>query len=210
MPSVDLLFPMIGSRIPTDHCYSLYSALSRLLPRLHSGEVPFSLAPITGHYAGNGQLMLDPRYSHLRLRLPVEHIPDVLPLAGKSLHLMGEAVQVGAPHVRAILPVNSLFSHAVTFKHATEEAAFQNAARRKLDDLGVAGRLELPRVPFGVRQGEPRRHVMRIKERAIICFGLLIHDLTPTESLLLQEKGLGGRRRMGAGLFLPATEAELL
>ena len=33
MFAVDLLFPVIGKRLPTDHAYPLYSAVSGLLPR---------------------------------------------------------------------------------------------------------------------------------------------------------------------------------
>jgi CRISPR-associated protein Cas6 len=45
---------------------------------------------------------------------------------------------------------------------------------------------------------------MRVKDKLVVCFPLLVHDLSPEESLRLQEEGLGGRRRMGGGVFLPA------
>src|SRR5262249_21304034 len=60
--------PVIGRRLPTDHAYALYSAISRLLPRLHGGEVPFGLAPVTGEYVGDGQMLLDPQRSTPRPR----------------------------------------------------------------------------------------------------------------------------------------------
>src|SRR4051812_40054960 len=82
MPKIDLLFPVIGSRLPTDHGYPLYSALSRILPRLHEGTLPFGLLPISGQYAGNGLLSLNVRESRLRLRVDTNDIPALLPLAG--------------------------------------------------------------------------------------------------------------------------------
>jgi CRISPR-associated protein Cas6 len=208
MPSIDLVFPVIGSRLPTDHSYPLYSSISHLLPALHQKEVDFALSPITGSYAGSGQLLLDPRSSRLRVRIKIEHISQVLPLAGKQLRVMGQKIQLGAPTIHALSPSSSLIAHAVTIKHATEEEAFLVAARKKLDELQIAGRLELPRIPVGAHQGETRRQVMRIKDAAVICFALLVHDLGCEESIRLQEVGLGGRRRMGAGVFVRATEAE--
>jgi len=48
MPRIDLLFPDLKSRLPTDRGYPLYSALSRILPRLHDGTLPFRLMPNCG------------------------------------------------------------------------------------------------------------------------------------------------------------------
>ena len=35
MPYVDLAFRMTGTKVPVDHGYALYSAISRLLPEIH-------------------------------------------------------------------------------------------------------------------------------------------------------------------------------
>jgi hypothetical protein len=37
----------------------------------------------------------------------------------------------------------------------------------------------------------------------VVGFGLQVEGLKPTASQVLQEQGLGGRRHMGCGLFLP-------
>ena len=42
-------------------------------------------------------------------------------------------------------------------------------------------------------------------QNTIVGFALAIHDLTDEGSILLQESGLGGRRRMGCGFFQPIT-----
>ncbi len=46
----------------------------------------------------------------------------------------------------------------------------------------------------------------RIKEVRIVGFALLVEGLRPDESLRLQEVGLGGRRHLGCGVFVPAQE----
>jgi CRISPR-associated endonuclease/helicase Cas3 len=79
----------------------------------------------------------------------------------------------------------------------------------KLDALGVGGHAEVPRIPSGPRRGEPERKVVRVKQNALVCYPLRVSGLTAAESLRLQEAGLGGRRRMGGGFFLPIRGAEV-
>lgn len=203
---VDLFFSVVGSFLLTDHGFPMYSAISRLLPRVHEGIIPVAIAPVTGQYIGEGRLQIDPKYSRLRVRLPLQHVPEVLPLAGKSFQIMGQRIHLGVPQIRALEPASALFARTVTIKHATEPDAFLAAARKQLDTLRVGGQLEIPVGGFGAHVGEPHRHVMRIKDSRIVCFSLLVRGLNPDESLRLQESGLGGRRRMGGGLFVPATE----
>lgn len=204
MPPVDLLFPVIGSRLPTDHAYPLYSALSHLLPEVHAGNTLLGLAPVSGEYAGDGQLALSPQRSRLRLRVSADSIPSLLPLAGKQVRVLGQRIQFGVPQVEALRPSETVYSHAVTIKHALDESAFLEAARRQLDALGIGGEAELARIRRGERRGEVRRSVIRIKGDAVVCFGLLVSGLGADESLKLQTHGIGGRRSMGAGFFLPA------
>jgi CRISPR-associated protein Cas6 len=208
MTTVDLLFPVVGARLPTDHCYLLYSAISRLLPDVHDGSVPFSMAPVTGQYVGNGLIQLDPRRSRLRLRLADSDIPRLIPLAGKGFQLMRHQVRLGVPQVRALEPSPSLYARTVAIKHATDVASVCTAARRQLDEIKIGGRV---RVPDHVVKGgsiEPQRRVLRIKEAIIVGYALLVEGLTDEESLRLQEVGLGGRRRMGCGFFVPAHEED--
>jgi len=58
--------------------------------------------------------------------------------------------------------------------------------------LGIRGKL-----------GLGRRRVMRIKDKTIVGFQVVVAELTAEESITLQEHGLGGRRRMGCGIFVP-------
>jgi hypothetical protein len=47
MPYVDLAFRLTGSKVPVDHGYALYSAISRLLPEIH-GAKNIGVHPIRG------------------------------------------------------------------------------------------------------------------------------------------------------------------
>jgi CRISPR-associated protein Cas6 len=73
-----------------------------------------------------------------------------------------------------------------------------------LTNLGIGG---TARVPEGIdRDGRkaPIRRVVRVKGVRIVCYSLLVDGLNPDESLRLQEHGIGGRRRLGCGVFIPA------
>jgi CRISPR-associated protein Cas6 len=48
-----------------------------------------------------------------------------------------------------------------------------------------------------------RRRVINIAGKKVVGFALDVSELSPESSLKLQEQGLGGRRHMGCGLFLP-------
>jgi CRISPR-associated protein Cas6 len=208
MTTIDLLFPVVGTRLPADHGYGLYSALSRTLPCLHDAGVRFGLAPITGPHIGDGLLQIDPSQSRLRLRLSAADIPHVLLLAGKGLDVLGHRIRLGVPQIEPLHPAPSLIARTVAIKKATEVGSFLQVARLQLDELGIAGK---PRVPEHLdKRGhrEPIRRILRIKNVRIVAFSLLVEGLTPEESVRLQEAGLGGRRHLGCGVFLPARLEE--
>ena len=209
MTIIELHFPVLDTSIPTDHGYGLYSALSRLLPSLHEKTFPAAIGPIAGDYIGQGMMRMN-SHSRLRLRLPTEMIPTVLPLAGRQLDLEGQKVRLGVPQVRALIPAASLVAKIVTIKGFKEPAAFLDAVRRQLAELEIAGEPAIPLIQEGPRAGEPRRRILRIKDKRVVGFTLQVTGLTAEESLNLQEKGLGGRPKMGCGFFVAmGARAEL-
>lgn len=195
MPHIDLAFRLTGSTVPVDHGYALYAALSRIAPELHAAQ-EIGVHPIRGVYGGDGKLHLTD-FSRLILRLPDEQIRTYLKLAGKQLEVDSHFLRVGVPEVRALLPVVSLRARLVTIKGFMEEAAFVAAAQRQLATSGIAGELH---------RGD--RRTFRVKDKQVVGFEIGITGLTAEESLTLQEKGLGGRRRMGCGVFVPTKGGE--
>ncbi|WP_320688532.1 type I-MYXAN CRISPR-associated protein Cas6/Cmx6 [Gemmata algarum] len=206
-PVVDLVFPVRGGSVPTDHAYPLYGALSGAVPAFHDAQQSLRFAPLTGVRDEAGRLRLAP-WSRLRVRLPAEAIPNVLPLAGRALDIAGARVALGAPSVEALVPAPALESWLVTFKHGEEPAAFLAATRARLTELGVAGEPAVRAFESGPRAGEVRRRVVRVSGAAIVGYALLVSGLTAEESIRLQECGLGGRTKIGCGFFLPAREAK--
>ena len=50
-----------------------------------------------------------------------------------------------------------------------------------------------------------KRRTLRIKDKEVIGYEILIEGLMAEDSLDIQEQGIGGRRHMGCGLFVPAV-----
>lgn len=200
MPVVDLSFVLEGTTIPLDHGYSLFSGLSRIVPELH-GDRRIGVHPIRGRQSAPGVLsMIDG--SRLKLRLLSEEIAPLIALAGQALDLEGHQVRMGIPRVEGLVPAANLASRMVTFRHALDPSAFEADVRRELARLGIIATPQLvpsTRKPF---EDQPLRRVMRIKEKKIIGFALRVFGLTAEDSIRLQEEGLGGRRRMGCGVFV--------
>ncbi|HLN27217.1 MAG TPA: type I-MYXAN CRISPR-associated protein Cas6/Cmx6 [Gemmataceae bacterium] len=198
---VDLHFPALGESLDSDHGYDLYAALAGLVPRLHEESCKIRIGPIRGSYTGNGSLRLDSRFSRLRLRLAAEEIPPVLQLAGKAIDVGGNRLRLGVPQVRNLSPAPNVVARLVTIKGFTEPGPFLEAVQRQLTALGITGKPGIPQVIDGPRAGELRRRVIRVKDKYVIGFPMIVTGLAGEESIRLQESGLGGRAKMGCGFF---------
>ncbi len=193
MPYLDLAFRLNGSTVPVDHGYALYAALSRILPEIHETE-NVGVHPIRGIYSGNGELQLSD-FSRLILRLPDEEIRFCLKLAGKRLEMDGHPLSVGVPEIRMLLPVANLRARLVTIKGFLNEEEFLEAVKRQLQNLNIDCETVLG-----------QRGTFRVKDKQVVGFEVVVAGLTAEDSVKLQEHGLGGRRKMGCGVFVPSKE----
>lgn len=207
--NVELAFLLTGDTLPVDHGYALYGALSRVLPEVHTDALPVAVGSVHGSPTGNGKLRIG-ECSRLRIRAPASLIGALLPLAGKALDVDGCRLRIGVPSVYPLVPAPLLSAAMVTIKNAVEPDAFLAAVRADLVALDIKGRPELPIIEdkTSPHAGKPRRRVLRIKDNVIVGYALRVGGLTAEESLLLQERGLGGRRKMGCGWFTPVREDE--
>lgn len=192
---VDLWFPVVGRTLPSDHGYVLYGAFCRALPELHEADW-WGLHTVRGTRVMAGTISLS-RAPRVGIRLPAERIPMVLPLAGRRIDVAGHVVGLGAPTVEALAPVAALSTRVATIKPLMEVEPFVLGAQRQLAEMGVGGAVAL-----GARK------IVRIGGRNVVGFSVRVTGLSPEASIRLQEKGLGGRRHMGCGVFR-RSEAEL-
>ncbi len=201
-PHIELSFSVIGQTLPADHGYGLYSAIAHLCSGIHEQE-GVSIQTISGEPDREGKIYLS-RQSRLKIRLPYEpeKIALVLPLAGQQLTIGKHEIQLGIPQIFPLYPVDKLRSRIVTIKKFQEPEPFKEAAQRQLDALGIQGNLLLPLN----EAGEPSRKAIKIKTYSVVGFSLIVTDLNDEDSLKLQAVGLGGKHRMGCGIFAPLPQ----
>lgn len=192
MTSIDICF-RVNSRatFPVDHCYALVGAVSRLIPEAHAGN-GFAIAPIPGKQIGARRMQLDER-SRFVIRTAPERIAQFLPLAGKTIDVFGSKLLLGVPSILPLIPSASMRARMVTIKGFFEPESFRDAVRRQLDQLEVGGcEIEIS-----------RQRTLRIKSNEIVGFETSLHGLADSDSLTVATYGVGGRRHMGCGFFVP-------
>lgn len=197
-PFVDVAFQIRGRYVPLDHGYSVFGAVSRVVPHLHN-ESRWGIHPIYGRRIGPGRLLLM-KQSALTLRAPSEHISMLLALAGKNLDIAGTQVLVGVPRIFPLRPhpvVRARFVTVKKFKGEPDE--FEQALRRQLRQLDIG---DSAHVKIGSRR------VMKVGGHTVVGFQVAIESLAERDSLRLQVSGLGGRRHMGAGVFLASSDED--
>jgi CRISPR-associated endonuclease/helicase Cas3 len=188
---IDLAFPLIGDRVPRDHGYALFGALCRALGNLHGSDW-LAVHPLRGRPAPDGTLVLPGRQTGLLLRLLPVEIPRVLPLTGQVLDICGHRLQVGRATVQGLAPASSLTARLVVIKGFLEPAPFLDAVQRQLAGMEVEAEVEIG-----------RRRVLNINGDRVVGFEVTLRGLSMEGSLRVQYAGLGGRQRMGCGVFTP-------
>lgn len=190
---VDCAFELRGECIPLDHGYALYSALCATAaagPWLHSAE-QVAIQLIRGDYVSPGLLRLTDK-SRLRIRLAATVLPNVLTLAAGSIQLDGHELRIGVPQTRLLRPSVALYAHVVTTRNGDDEARFDAEVGAQLERLGIRAKAT-----------RGKRRVVRVKDKTVVGHSLLVSELSADHSLRLQASGLGGRRKMGCGVFIP-------
>ena len=198
---VDVAFKVTGeSSIPIDHGYGLFAGISKVFQPMHE-DVDWGVHPIWGQQSLPGHMRLS-RNSRVRIRVAADQIAALLPLAGKTIDVRGKSIRLGVPEVHILQPATSLHARYVTIKGYEEARGFEEAVGRQLD--AIVDAKDRPQITVEVG---PRR-IMRVRQYTIVGFQLALHDLTDEASLTIQNRGIGGKRKMGAGIFTPVKQGD--
>lgn len=189
-PFVDMCFQIMGSKVAVDHGFALHTALSRVLPHFHDDD-NIGLKLLRGKYTSDGFLDISP-YTEMVLRLPVSRISKYIPLAGKQLNVMGENVMVGTLKSKGLVPAVALYAHVVTTRNGQNIERFSHEIARQMKTLEVQGKFQVG-----------KRRTFQVHGKQVVGYAMLVSELNAQESIILQENGLGGRRKMGCGFFEP-------
>jgi CRISPR-associated protein Cas6 len=201
---LDLTFKLKGAPIPLDNGYTIYSALSRICPPLHELDL-VGIHPIAGIPTRNNFLELTPR-STLKIRLHHLQIPLIYPyLTAQTFNIGHNAYQLNIPDYHPLVASDSLYARLVIITGFQDPPSFLDAVQRQLETLHIQGRVEL----LTRRDGTPQRRQLTINKQGksfkVRGFGVKISELNQEESLRLQVRGIGGKRKMMCGVFVAAT-----
>ncbi len=196
-PYIELTFAVIGQSLPIDHGYQLYSALKHRLMQLKDWD-DISIKTISGKLDRDtrNQLNLTDR-SKLLIRLPSEKVPFVYSFSGKALSIGKHKIRLGIPEMNFLQPKSRLRSHIVLIRGYEEPNEFLAAAKRQIEALNISADIKL----VCKKDGTPKPKTIRVKQ-TLVGFGIEANNLSETDSIILQEKGLGGKHKMGCGVFV--------
>ncbi|MDZ8261048.1 type I-MYXAN CRISPR-associated protein Cas6/Cmx6 [Nostoc sp. ChiQUE01b] len=201
-PFVELCFPVRGRCIPADHNYALFAACVHIIPEIRYSTA-LSILTIPGFADKQGKILLTEQ-SCFRVRVPITQLSLIYKLAGKSIRLGIHDIQIGIPEIFTLKPANTLRARIVVIKGHTEPESFLNAAQRQIDNLEISGKLSIP----VDKKGELSRKTLKVKRYTIVGFTTEISQLSNEDSLKLQQWGIGGKRHLGCGYFLPCKRGK--
>jgi len=198
-PIVELSFKVHGKAIPIDHGYGLYSAISHKFSQVHAIAQGLSVQNINGFIDAHQSVIRINETSQLKIRTETQQIPLIYPLANKQLYIGKHEIRLGIPEISFIIPFPNLHSRITVIKGHREPEGFLQAAQRQVDKLEISGELRLA----AKTEGSPKRKTIKIKRHTVVGFGLEILNLSDDDSLILQSFGVGGKHKMGCGIFVP-------
>jgi len=191
--AVDAIFSVEGQTLPREHAQPLQKSLCGLFPWLAHDPVA-AVMPLKV-VDGDAEMATLPRRLQLVLRVMNSRMPDVLAVAGREVSVAGCVLRLDKPHFRELRPHATLYAYKVA-SAGNGELAFMETMDQELARLSIRGERVCG-----------KRSQMVVAGQVLETFSLMLHALTPDQSLRLQQSGLGPHRLLGCGVFVPHKSA---
>jgi len=195
----DLVFSLRGSQLRIDHAHALAEALRGRLKLETCQRIGVHGVHMAG--SGNGwnrpeqsdaELPLSKR-TRLAIRVHRDDHEEVASLSRQTLQLGEQQLRLGDSTIRKLSSLGCLYARAVCCDREQSESDFLAQVAASLRGLGI----DVAKMICG-RSGEIQGRGGSLFTRA-----LMVADLTPGESVTLQQRGLGDDGLLGCGLFVP-------
>ena len=199
---VDVLFTVDCKRLPVDHSYALSAALRSALPWMaddpaigvHAVHVAGSQNGWERPEHGTDQHLILSRRTKLTIRVSRERMDALIDeLRGANLDVAGCPLTVGEGKIRPLSKETTIFARYVLARARGNEEQFLSWAADELGAMGIHMRKALCGKETPLETPEGILHTR----------SLMLAGLTQEESVRLQQVGLGPRREMGCGIFIP-------
>ncbi|MDM8565514.1 type I-MYXAN CRISPR-associated protein Cas6/Cmx6 [Candidatus Halobeggiatoa sp. HSG11] len=196
---VDIAFTIDCRCLPLDHAYNLSHEICTALPWFEQ-EPLAGLHLIRGGESNHGWhrpespdsiLYLSHRIK-LTLRLPETCIDKAQALCGMTLDIDGYPLHIKTAKVKPIRKVRNLLArHIITESEISEETFVDNMVIQLTKSgidcrKAVCGKTDNIKTPTG----------------NLFTRSLMLADLEPKASILVQQQGLGTGRKIGCGIFV--------
>jgi len=201
---IDLSYVVKCKCLPLEHMQELYESLSTVLPQL-KGDKFAGIHPINGSESGNGwersddpnELIYLSRRQKMTIRISKDYLQDAENLVGKTINVAGYEVELGKTSIKKLSDLPTTFCRSIMIDSRMDEDDFLQWAFNELKSLDItvnkmmAGKERVVQLPNG---GER------------VTRSLMVAELKQSESVLLQQHGLGEGRKLGCGIFLPQKD----
>ncbi|TEU22479.1 MAG: type I-MYXAN CRISPR-associated protein Cas6/Cmx6 [Gammaproteobacteria bacterium] len=199
----DAVFNIHSKVLPIDHAYSLSQALLSELPWLaevNAGVHDISVADGNGWEQDHESGFYYPsKRSKLSIRIPKEKLDTVSSLVGKTLNLGEYEIEVvKALKSKLMSDMQIVFAKYVACVENDSEEDFLQTSFNQLQALGIQ--------PKKMMAGLEKK--ITTPDGIIHTRSLMVADLRKSESVKLQEQGIGEHRLLGCGLFVPQKGIE--
>ena len=199
--ALDLLFKISCSSLPLDHGYELSQQILKHVPWLEN-EAMAGIHQIHVAESANGWMRPDDpendilcvsRRTKMTLRVPVNRLDDIRALTGQTLNIKGHAVKVGDFTTRKLSKLTTIFARYVDTQGKRDENEFLEDMFQLLLDKGI----KVKKMMSGLLLAH------HSADGEILTRKLMLSDLDVQQSMLLQEQGIGDKKMLGMGIFLP-------
>ena len=133
----------------------------------------------------------------IAIHITSEKVSFVYSFGGKSLTIGKRKIRLGIPEMNFLQPKLKLRSHIVVIRGYEEPNGFLEAAKRQAEGLNIRADLKL----ISKKDGTAKPKTVKVKQ-ILVGFGIEANNLSKADSIVLQEKGLGGKHKMGCGVFV--------
>jgi CRISPR-associated protein Cas6 len=203
---IDLAFQLPGGRLPVDHAYALFRAISAALPWFEN-EPGARLHQI--HTAATGSGWMRPeesssdelhlsRRTRLKLRLPATRAEAAMALSGCVMDVGGYALTPGAGKIVPLTPAGTLLARHVVCEDGEDESGFVARLDQLLHECGVNGTTLIC----------GRAHRIVTADATLHTRSLVVTKLDPDGAMSLLRNGVGAAGKLGCGIFIPYKRIE--
>lgn len=197
----DLLFHIKCKSLPLDHGFVLSEQIVKHLPWLRE-EPQAAIHQIHVAESANGwmrpedpenEVLCVSRRTKMTIRLPSSRHEDAQSLIGQTLDIAGHPLTVGEFTCKNLSKMTTIFARYVDTQGIEDENLFLESMAQQL----LEKEIKIKRMMSG------RLMTHHTDRGPILTRKLMVSDLDVKQSLLLQKQGLGDKKLLGIGIFLP-------